>query len=96
MAKAQFLQPARESLVEEWVQFVRTEFPDKTKDLNIVAFADGHRKGYSVTGEEFANQADAERLASVAWQQIFTLGQAPVDILKDVSGKIEESQQGLS
>ena len=96
MAKAQFLQPARESLVEEWAQFVRTEFPDKTKDLNVAAFADGHRKGYSVTGEEFANQADAERLAGAAWQQIFTLGQSPVDILKDVSGKIEESQQGFS
>ena len=96
MAKAQFLQPARESLVEEWVHFVRTEFPDKTKDLNIAAFADGHRKGYSVTGEEFANQADAERLAGAAWQQIFTLGQSPVDILKDISVKIEESQQGFS
>ena len=82
--------------MEEWVQFVRTEFPDKTKDLNIAAFADGHRKGYSVTGEEFANQADAERLAGAAWQQIFTLGQSPVDLLKDVSGKIEESQQGFS
>ena len=96
MARAQFLQPARESLVEEWVQFVRTEFPDKTKDLNIAVFADGHRNGYSVTGEEFANQADAERLAGPAWQQIFTLGQSPVDILTDISEKIEESQQGLS
>jgi multiple sugar transport system substrate-binding protein len=96
MAKAQFLQPARESLVEEWIQYVRTEFPEKTKDLNIAAFADGHRNGYSVTGEEFANQADAERLAGTAWQQIFTLGQSPVEILKDVSAKIEESQQGFS
>jgi hypothetical protein len=49
-----------------------------------------------VTGEEFANQADAERLADPAWQQIFTLGQSPVDILKDISVKIEESQQGFS
>lgn len=96
MAKAQFLQPARESLVEEWVEFVRTEFPDKTKDLNIAAFADGHRNGYSVTGEEFANQGDAERLADAAWHQIFTLGQSSVDILKDVSSEIEDSQQGFS
>lgn len=96
MAKAQFLQPARASLVEEWVQFVRTEFPDQTKDLNIAVFADGHRNGYSVTGEEFANQADAERLADPAWQQIFTLGQSPVDLLKDISVKIEESQQGFN
>lgn len=96
MAKAQFLQPARASLVEEWIQFVRTEFPDKTKDLNIAAFADGHRKGYSVIGEEFANQADAQQLANAAWQEIFTLGQSPVEIIKELSHEIEAAQQGFS
>jgi len=96
MAKAQFLQPARASLVDEWIQYVRREFPDKIKDLNIAAFADGQRKGYSVIGEEFANQADAQRLANAAWQQIFTLGQSPVEIIKDVSSNIEEAQQGFS
>lgn len=96
MAKAQFLQPARASLVDEWIRFVRTEFPDKTKDLNIAAFAEGQRKGYSVIGEEFANQADAQRLANAAWQQIFTLGQSPVEIIKDLSRNIEDAQQGFS
>ncbi len=95
MAKAQFLQPARASLVDEWIQFVRSEFPDKTKDLNIAAFADGHRKGYSVIGEEFANQADALRLVKPAWQQIFTLGQSPVEIMQDVSRQINQAQQGF-
>lgn len=96
MAKAQFLQPARASLVEEWVQYIRTEFPEKTKDLNVAAFADGQRKGYSVIGEEFVNQADAQRLANAAWQQIFTLGQAPVEIIKDLSREIEAAQQETS
>ncbi|HEU0297772.1 MAG TPA: extracellular solute-binding protein [Anaerolineales bacterium] len=96
MAKAQFLQPARASLVDEWIQCIRTEFPEKTKDLNIAAFADGHRKGYSVIGEGFANQADAQRLADAAWQQIFTLGQSPVEIIKDVSAQIEDAQQGFN
>ena len=95
MAKAQFLQPARASLVDEWIQFIRDEFPDKTKDLNIAAFADGHRKGYSVIGEEFANQSEALRLAKSAWQQIFTLGQSPVESMKDVSRQIEAAQQGF-
>lgn len=95
MAKAQFLQPARASLVDEWIQFVRSEFPDKTKDLNIAAFADGQRKGYSVIGEEFANQADALRLTKAAWQRIFTLGQSPVEMMKDVSREIEQAQQGF-
>jgi multiple sugar transport system substrate-binding protein len=96
MAKAQFLQPARGSLVDEWVEFVRAEFPDKAKDLYIAVFADGQRKGYSVIGEEFANQADAQRLANAAWQQIFTLGQAPVKIMKELSHEIEAAQQGFS
>jgi multiple sugar transport system substrate-binding protein len=95
MAKAQFLQPARGSLVDEWVQFIRTDFPEKTRDLNIAAFADGQRKGYSVIGEEFANQAEAQRLANTAWQQIFTLGQAPVDAIKDLSREIENAQKGF-
>lgn len=95
MAKAQFLQPARASLVDEWIQFIRSEFPDQTKDLNIAAFADGQRKGYSVIGEEFANQADALRLAKAAWQKIFTLGQSSVDTMKDVSREIEQAQQGF-
>ena len=95
MARAQFLQPARASLVDDWIQFIRIEFPDKTKDLNIAAFADGQRRGYSVIGEEFANQADALRLAKAAWQQIFTLGKSPVEIMKDVSRQIEQAQQSF-
>ena len=94
MAKAQFLQPARSSLVDEWIQFIREQFPEQTRDLNIAAFADGHRRGYSVIGEEFANQADALRLAKAAWQQIFTLGQSPVTTMREVSQEIERAQQG--
>jgi multiple sugar transport system substrate-binding protein len=96
MAKAQFLQPARASLVDEWIGFIRSEFPDQSKDLNIAAFADGQRKGYSVIGEAFANQADALRLTKAAWQQIFTLGQSPVGTITDVSRQIENAQQGFT
>lgn len=96
MAQAQFLQPARASLVDEWIQYIRGEYPAQTQDLNLAAFADGQRKGYSVIGEEFANQADALRLTKAAWQQIFTLGQAPVESLRDVSRQIEAAQQGYT
>ncbi len=95
MAQAQFLQPARASLVDEWIQMVRAEYPGQTRDLNIAAFADGHRKGYSVIGEEFANQAEALRLAKAAWQQVLTLGQAPVELMRGVSREIEAAQQGV-
>ncbi len=94
MARAHFLQPARASLVEDWVRFVREQYPDKTRDMDPAAFADGHLKGYSVTAETFANQADAQVLASGAWHRILALGQAPVSEMKTVSQQIERAQQG--
>jgi multiple sugar transport system substrate-binding protein len=92
MARANFLQPARASLVEEWVQLVQAEFPDQTKDLDIGVFAEGHLEGYSVTAEIFANQVDAGRLAHAAWEQIFTLGQEPVSRMREISDQIEAAQ----
>lgn len=93
MAKANFLQPARASLLKDWEQFIRDEFPEQTEELDIAAFADGHLKGYSVTAEIFPNMADAKRLVYAAWDKIFTLGQAPVEIMKDVSVQVQEAQQ---
>jgi multiple sugar transport system substrate-binding protein len=95
MARANFLQPARASLVNAWDQIVRQEFPDKTKDMDLAVFADGQLKGYSVVAEVFANMTDAKRLVTDAWDQIFTLGQAPVSIMKDVSAQIEKAQQSV-
>jgi multiple sugar transport system substrate-binding protein len=92
MARANFLQPARASLVEDWVNVIREEFPVKAKDVDIAAFADGHIKGYSVTAEIFANQETARGLTYPAWDQIFTLGQAPVEDLVEVCQQIQEAQ----
>ena len=93
MARANFLQPARASLVEEWAQLVRAEFPQEAQDINLATFADGHLQGYSVTAEIFSNQGEAGRLAEAAWEQIYKLGQAPVSSLKEVSEQIEAAQQ---
>jgi multiple sugar transport system substrate-binding protein len=94
MARANFLQPARASLVDDWVGYIREEFPRQTKDVNIAAFADGHIKGYSVTAEVFANDQDAaRRIAYAAWDQILTLGQAPVDKMVVACRQIEEAQK---
>jgi multiple sugar transport system substrate-binding protein len=93
MARANFLQPARASLVDEWAQIIRSEFPQEARELDIAAFAEGHLQGYSVTAEIFANQADAGRIAQAAWEQIYTLGQAPVALMTEVSAQIEDAQQ---
>jgi multiple sugar transport system substrate-binding protein len=93
MAQANFLQPARASLVQDWVELVRQEFPDKTEDTDIAVFADGHIQGYSVVAEIFPNMVEAKQLIYSAWDQIFLLGEQPVDLMKDVSRQVEELQK---
>jgi len=95
MAQASFLQPARAFLVDEWVSFIRQEFPQKARDVDIAAFADGHIKGYSVTGEILANMADAKPIAYAAWDQILTLGQAPTEQITSACQQIEKIQRGI-
>jgi multiple sugar transport system substrate-binding protein len=92
MARANFLQPARVSLVAEWATFIRQEFPQKARDVDITAFAGGHIKGYSVTSEIFANMADAKKLVYAAWDEIFTWGREPVEQMVDVCRQVEERQ----
>lgn len=96
MAETNFLQPARASLVEEWAGYIRDEFPEKARDIDIAAFADGHIKGYSVVAEVFANMTESKRLIDAAWDKIFTLGQEPVEIMKEVSRKVEEAQERVT
>lgn len=93
MAQTNFLQPARESLVDDWIDFIRAEFPHQTKEMDLAAFADGHRKGYSVVNEIFANMADATRLAQTTWDQILTLGQAPTEQMKETAQQIQAAQK---
>lgn len=96
MAKSLFLQPARASLLDEWMDSIRYAYPDRTKDLSLQVFTEGHLKGTSVVAEVFANQADAVRLARPTWQQIFTLGQAPVDLVRSLSGQIDQAQLAVN
>ncbi|MGE5620516.1 MAG: ABC transporter substrate-binding protein [Sphingomonadaceae bacterium] len=94
LAKNGFLQPARASLLDEWTGFVEREYPNKISHRDLEAFADGHLKGYSVTSEVAANMAEATRIATAAWDQILSLGLAPVTIMKDACAQIQEAQKG--
>jgi multiple sugar transport system substrate-binding protein len=93
MARAHLLQPARASLVDEWVRIIQEQYPAKARDMDLKVFGEGHVLGYSVTAEVFANMTEARRLAQAAWSKIFTLGQAQVDTMKSVSAQIEEAQR---
>ncbi len=90
MARANFLQPARLSLIDEWVGFVREEFPVAAGDLDIGVFADGQRQGYSVTAEVFpARMDEVTRLCADAWELLFTLGKTPTSSLTAVAAAID-------
>jgi len=92
MARANFLQPAKASLVDDWARMISKEFPEAAAEVDIAAFADGHVNGYYVTAEVFPNMADATSLAYAAWDSILTLGQGSVDQLEDVCSQIEAAQ----
>jgi multiple sugar transport system substrate-binding protein len=96
MAQAHFLQPARTSLVPEWANTIRQQYPEKTKEMNLEAFADGQIKGYSVTVEHFPNMIGVGEIAKAAWDQIFTFGKAPVSEMTSVCQQIEAIQQQAS
>ncbi len=93
MARTAFLQPARLSIVQDWVGYVQQEFPDQTRGLDIAAFAEGQIKGYSVVAEIFPNMAAAQTIAQDAWDQILTLGQAPTDSMIEASQNIQAAQE---
>ena len=92
MAKANFLQPARGSLVEDWIGYIRDEYPEQTKDMDLAAFAQGQRQGNSVVAEIFENMAEAKRIAQEAWDQILTLGLASTDSMAIAAKQIQASQ----
>jgi multiple sugar transport system substrate-binding protein len=93
MARADFLQPARASLVGDWISYIQEQFPVQTHEVDLAAFAEGQIKGYSVVAEIFANMGDAMRIAQDAWDQILTLGQKPTESMITASQQIQERQK---
>jgi hypothetical protein len=63
--------------------------------MDLAAFADGHLRGYSVTSETFSNMADAKSITYAAWEQIFLLGQAPVELMKEVCKQLDAAPEKL-
>lgn len=96
MARANFLQPARSSLVGDWVGYIRQQYPNTARDVDIAVFADGQVKGYAVIGESFRNMVGVGEIAEQAWDQIFTLGKAPVSDMIHVCEQVEAIQQATS
>jgi multiple sugar transport system substrate-binding protein len=93
LAEADFLQPARASLIDEWIGLIRAAFPAQAADLDLTAFVEGHRQGRSVTIETAEKMAEVEPKLMGAFEQIFTLGQTPVSTLTAVCTEINQLLQ---
>ena len=61
--------------------------------MDIAAFADGHVKGYSVVSEVAANMAEATRIATAAWESVFTFGSGTLDLIKQAAREINAAQR---
>lgn len=96
MAKADFLQPARASLVDAWIGFIRSEFPEQAQDLDLAVFAQGHFEGYSVTVEIADNMAEIQPKVAAAFDKIFTGGQASVASLYTICAEINQLQRHIA
>lgn len=93
MAEANFLQPSRSTLVDDWADFVRAEFPEESSDIDLEAFADGQVEGYSVTAEVFANMQGVRTATDAAFEDILTLGLTPAqERLSQACEEIEQLQ----
>lgn len=93
MARAEFLQPARASLIKDWIGYIQDQYPIQASDVDLAAFAEGQLKGYSVVAEIFANMGDATRIAQDAWDQILTLGTKPTESMLTASQQIQDAQK---
>ncbi len=92
MAQANLLQPARASLVEDWIGYVHEQFPHQAPELDLDAFAEGQRQRYSVVAEILPDMAEARHIAQDAWDQILTLGQAPTRHMVEACAQIQSAQ----
>jgi hypothetical protein len=79
-------------VLEHWISAFRAVFPDSAADLDLGAFADGHREGYSVTIEVFAQMSRARELTYEMWDRLYTFGRGSTRELADLCARIESAQ----
>ena len=61
--------------------------------MEIHVFTSANVENYSMTAKFFASQQDEQLLTNDAWENITTLGNAPVDLIKSNCSQIEEAQK---
>ena len=66
---------------------------DRTSEVDLSAFGDSHRKGYSVTGGILANMAEAKRITCSASELSLNWARAPAEHRPEGCRRIGEVHQ---
>jgi ABC-type glycerol-3-phosphate transport system substrate-binding protein len=92
IAKAHFLQPARLSLIDYYVQVLRQEKP-VTEDVNLELFKEAREDNLGWPMELFYDQTASSEILRPVFEQIMYLGKTTVD--EAIPGACEETTQKM-
>ena len=88
-AKAHFLQPARLSLMDDYIKILREQAPPLEK-VNLELFKEARERDLGYPMELYWNQSMAEEILKPAFQQVFGLGKAGADAITQACDELTE------
>jgi len=89
IAKADFLQPARLSLMDDYIQILREQAPTLEK-VNLELFKEARESNLGRPLELYWNQSVAEEIMKPVFQQVFGLGKGGVDAIAQACDELTE------
>lgn len=89
IAKAHFLQPARLSLMDDYLKILRQEKPSLEK-VNLEVLKEARERNLGYPMELYWNQPIAEEILKPVFQQVFGLGKAGVDAIAQACNELTE------
>lgn len=89
IAKSNFLQPARLSLIDNYIQILREQAPS-LKQVNLELFKEARERELGHPMELYWNQSIAEDILWPIFQQVFGLGEARVDAIAQACDELTQ------
>lgn len=87
IARADFLQPARLSLMDDYLKILRQEKPALEK-VNLEILKEARERNLGFPMELYWNQSLAEEILNPVFQEVFELGKAGVDAIAEACGEV--------
>ena len=89
IAKSNFLQPARLSLMDDYIQTLRDQAPS-LKQVNLELFKEARERELGRPMELYWNQSIAEDILRPIFQQVFGLGEVGVDAIAQACDELTQ------